>query len=661
MIELDCACNVRYRNFGDGVPMCGVFGWLMRSGRRPGRKALELTDLMIHRGPDDAGHELLEICGGTYSLGLGHRRLSIIDLSHAAAQPMWSADEAICVTFNGQIYNYLELRDELIGKGHRFRTTSDTEVLIEAYRAWGKDAVRRFRGMFAFALYDARDQTVLFARDAFGKKPLFLYQRDGDLVFSSEIEPITHFPGFDRTFDWAALEEYLLDRYVPGPRTFFRAIRKLQPGCLAHWRAGALTVERYYTPPLATVRPDIDDYEEALRLFKSAFDEAVRLRMYSDAPYGAFLSGGLDSSAIVAVMTRHAATPVKTFCVGFPEEEYSELGYSEGVARHFGADHTSLLVTPDDFFSHWDEAILRRGAPVSEASDIPILILSRLARNHVKMVLTGEGADEFLAGYPKHQAERYAKLYQCLVPAAIHDRLVGPLAELLPYGMRRLKVLAKAFGQRNPKDRLRIWFGDISTAERKLLLGRPGCDTPLNDFPFLIEGVSDLRRVQFFDQTSWLPDNALERGDRMMMGGSIEGRMPFMDVNLARLVARFPDSFLVRRGSTKAILRSSMKGVLPPSVLHRKKNGFRVPVNNWFRTSHSELVRELLTSRQSSTRRLLNGQIISSLVESHVAGRSNNERILWSLANLERFLRIYKPDLGTALSLADTASPGASP
>ena len=629
--------------------MCGIFGWIARLDRRLDERQLrQLTDLMGHRGPDAGGYVLSATADGAHSVALGHRRLSIIDLSEAGTQPMWSADRSLCVIFNGEIYNYVELREELTAKGHCFHSHSDTEVLIESYRAWNKDAIKRFRGMFAFAIFDLRQQSVLLARDAFGKKPLFFWEKNGDMVFGSEIEPIMGFPGLDRGFDWSALDDYLLNRYVPGPRTFFRHVRKLPPGCMAHWHCGQLKIERFFVPPFATIKPDVTDFAEGAALFEQAFDDAVHIRMRSDAAFGAYLSGGLDSSAVVAVMTRHSRGKVRTFSVGFPEKEYSELDHAQLIADHFGTDHHALIVSPEDFFNHWDEAVLRRGAPVSEASDIPILLLSRLARDSVKMVLTGEGSDELLAGYPKHMAERFAGLYQRLVPRMVHDRLVRPAVDRLPYSMRRVKILAKALGQRNLPDRMRLWFGGLSHEERCRLLDRAPDAAPPDGFPFSADYGSNLRRTQFFDQTSWLPDNLLERGDRMMMAGSIEGRMPFMDTELARLVARFPDSFLVRHPKGKAVLRRVMEKHLPASILQRKKAGFRVPIHEWFRSSHRSVLRDLLCSGDAEIRRVLNADAIDALVESHVAGRVNNERILWSLCNLEKFLRIYKPDMGAA-------------
>jgi asparagine synthase (glutamine-hydrolysing) len=329
--------------------MCGIFGWILPSPHAQDERTLaRLTDELDHRGPDGAGYWLGRTADDRFQIGFGHRRLAIIDLSPSGAQPMWSADRTIVVTFNGEIYNYVELCDELRALGHSFRTASDTEVLIEAYRAWGDEAVARFRGMFAFALFDAARQRLLLARDPFGKKPLYLARRGQSLLFSSEIGNLLEAPGVDRDIDWDALADFLVDRYAPGPATMFRAIRKLSPGSLAVWQSGRLAFHRYFTPPFASVVPDVKDFEDATRLFEQTFDDAVRVRLRSDAPFGAYLSGGVDSSAVVAAMARHLSGPVRTFSVGFAAKGYSELDYARTIADLFATDHHELVVSADD-------------------------------------------------------------------------------------------------------------------------------------------------------------------------------------------------------------------------------------------------------------------------------------------------------------------------
>lgn len=622
--------------------MCGIFGWVLGATKHQDRKALvSLTDLMVHRGPDGSGYWLHETSDERFQIGFGHRRLSIIDIG-GGAQPMSSEDGRFTLIFNGEIYNYVELRQELVALGHRFRTNSDTEVLIEAYRAWQLDAVRRFRGMFGFALWDEAEQRLILARDAFGKKPLFLAELQGGLLFGSEIEPLVRFPGFSRTLDPEAFGHYLLNRYVPGPLTFFSAVKKLQPGTYAVWQSGTLKTTRYFTPPVATTAPETKSFDEAVRLFEGTFDEAVRIRMRSDAPFGAYLSGGIDSSAVVATMVKHSAERVRTFSVGFREAAYSELDHARVIAGQFGTIHNELFVEPASFMEHWSTAVLRRGAPVSETSDIPIFMLSEMASRSVKMVLTGEGADELMGGYPKHRAEQWMGLYQWLMPHLVHERLIYPLVRSLPYGMRRVKILALAAGERDLVNRMRVWFGGISVSEAEAMLGRPLSATPPDAFPYSSGLKSSLRRTLFFDQTSWLPDDLLERGDRMMMAGSIEGRMPFMDTMLASVVARFPDEFLTGGKGGKTVLRAAMDKILPPEIVRRKKVGFRVPIGEWFRGPYRDFVQDMLVSDGSIVARMICGHTLRRFVTEHLDGRQNHERPLWSLINLEMFLRMFK-------------------
>ena len=556
---------------------------------------------------------------------------------------MGSQDGKVVLVFNGELYNYVELREELRNLGHVFRTASDTEVLIEAYRCWGFGALPRLRGMFAFALWDSSCQRLVLARDGFGKKPLFYSEHGGGVIFSSEIEPLVRFPRIDNSLDPGAIGHYLLNRFVPGPSTFFRGVKKLPAGCLALWEGGAFRTMRYFTPPIAVTRPDVWELGDAVSLFRDVFDDAVRLRMRSDAPFGAYLSGGIDSSSVVSTMVKYSSTPVRTFAVGFDEEKYSELAFARLVAKQMGTNHDEVVVNSENFLDGWSEAIVRRGAPASETSDIPIFILSKLASRTVKMVLTGEGSDELLGGYPKHRAERAVELYQSLMPQAVHDLVVAPLVRSLPYGMRRAKIFFAAAGERDFTNRMRYWFGGMSVRERDLMLGQSLSSDPPDGFPFSMKAGSNGRKTMFFDQASWLPDDLLERGDRMMMAGSIEGRMPFMDTQLARLVARLPDKFLLRGTGGKLVLRMAMKGTLPDTILHRKKVGFRVPIGDWFKGPYQAFLREQLTGPSALTAHFFDQKVVGRLVDEHMAGRQDHDKILWSLMNLELFLRLFKP------------------
>lgn len=620
--------------------MCGLFAWLLpKRHARDAALLTRLTDLMQHRGPDGCGTLLKDVLNGAWQIGLGHRRLSIIDLSDGGAQPMSTPDGRLTVVFNGEIYNYLELAAELQALGHDARTKSDTEVLLMAWRQWGAEALNRLRGMFAFVLWDGATGELIVARDPFGKKPLFMMERDGGYVFASEIAPLLAFPGADRTVDPAAVGEYLLLRYVPGPHTMLRAIKKVPPGHYGIIRAGRLQLTRYFEPPVVTARQEDISFDEAVHRFMEQFQQAVRLRLRSDAPFGAFLSGGLDSSAVVAVMSQQMTQPVKTFSVGFEEAEYSELNYARHVAERFATDHSEVIVKADNVISLLPDAIRHRGAPVSESSDVPILMLSREAAKSVKMVLTGEGSDENLAGYPKHKGDGWARAYHRFVPLPLHDRLVRPIIDRLPYGARRLELLGRALGQRDPLLYQCIWFGNMDPKDVARLMAAPQPLVVRNGYSTSHPEASSLRRMLFFDQTSWLPDNLLERGDRMMMGASVEGRMPFMDRELAQTVAAFPQTYWVGAKGGKAVLRRAMRDILGPKIIERPKVGFTVPTDVWFRTSLRDFVRDLVLSDRARLFEFLDRRAVTELVESHVRGEKNWKNAIWSLINLELFLK----------------------
>ena len=571
-------------------------------------------------------------------LCLGHRLLAIIGIGDGA-QPFWSHDRKYVVTFNGEIYNYLELREELAAKGHVFRTPCDTEVLLEAYRAWGEDCVGRFRGMFAFALYDTERQKVVMARDPFGKKPLLYADTPDGLVFASEIAPLLEHPQVARELDESALGAYLVMRYQPGPATFFKGVEKLEPGSLMVWERGSVRRTRYFLPAFARISPEAMDEADADAAFAEVLDDAVRIRMRSDAPYGAFLSGGLDSSVIVALMQRHSPTTLKTFSVGFESPQYSELAFARLMAERAGTSHHEVVVTPENFLKSWPETVRLRGAPVSEASDIPILMLAQMAGESVKMVLTGEGADELLGGYPKYLAAPYVQAYQGMVPPELHRRLLHPLVEAAPLQMERVKTLSRAMGEADAARRNELWFGSFSRREAVALTGRDVLTAPLPDIP---AGLSSSRAMQLVDQLSWLPDNLLERGDRMMMGGSVEGRMPFMDVELDALVARMPDRMFLKHRRGKAVLRRVARRWVDPEIISRRKIGFTVPLADWFRTLIRPELDDLLRSEASATRRLMSGPLIDRLLDRHASGRFSHVKAIWALANLEMFLREYR-------------------
>ena len=620
--------------------MCGIAGWVAKAESPLAEDTLvAMLRAIAHRGPDDEGIAYFRASGGEHVF-LGHRRLAIID-PEGAHQPMCDGEAGLALTFNGEIYNVRELREELARLGYRFTRNSDTEVLLRAYQHWHEDAVDRLRGMFAFAIWDARKERLFLARDRFGEKPLFLYENGSGLFFASEIKALLQIPGGKPAVSLEAVWDYLAYRYVPGPGTLFAGIRKLQPGTVATWEKGRFTERRYWHPPDRLPGHSSPARSDAVATFLARLDDAVRSQMVSDVPFGAFLSGGIDSSTIVALMSRHNSR-VRTFSVGFGGDRYSELPYAAEVAAHFRTQHCEIVVEHRDIMDHLPRLVAYRDAPVSEPSDIAIYLLAREAARSVKMVLTGEGSDEMLGGYPKHIAERFASGYQKL-PRAMRRALIGPITHALPYRFRRAKTAVTSLDIEDWRERYVRWFGALNRAERDRLSvlrlnGTPRTDAP----PFDADPESSaLRRILYFDQTSWLPDNLLERGDRMTMAASIESRVPFLDHEFAQYVSSLPDDYRVRRLRSKWILREACRDLLPQRILERPKVGFRVPVNKWFRADMRDYLLEHLKSANSLTRQYYDAAVLDAVLAEHLDGRQNHEKLLWALLNLEIWHRQY--------------------
>lgn len=621
--------------------MCGIAGWI--GPMQDDRWLRAMTDALRHRGPDGEGHVVLPLAGGTVA-AFGHRRLSIIDLG-GGHQPMTSHDGRFTVVFNGEIYNYVELRDDLAARGAQFRTQSDTEVILEAWRAWGKGCLTRFRGMYAFALHDAEACAVHLVRDNFGKKPLFLAERptaEGPaLIFASEIDALLQHPDVTARLDVASLRDYLCWRYVPGPHTFFEGIHKLPPGTCLSWEGGRITQERFWLPPEESAVPRTPP-DDPVAGFLDVFDEAVRLRLRADVPLGAFLSGGLDSASIAASLAHLGAAEIRTFSIGFRGDPASELPAAAETAREIGTIHTPIELAVDDLFSLLPKLSRHRGAPVAETADLPIYCMSMEAARHVKVVLSGEGSDEMFAGYPKHLAEHHLGRYAPSGLPALMSRALLAATAPAASRTRRLRIAARAMQTRHFEDRMVAWFGAISPEERARLWTGPAADRTPEPIPFhAAPGASPLRRVLHFDQTSWLPDNLLERMDRMTMAASIEARTPFMDIRLAEFAASLPEKWRIRGRVTKRIVREALAPRLPESVLTRPKNGFRMPVTEWFRGPLREPFQDLLLGADSVSGAYLDRDLVARTIESHASGRQNHDKTLWALYALETFLREY--------------------
>ena len=618
--------------------MCGIAGWVgADSGAGWDTRLAAMVASLGHRGPDGVGLVIAPARDGSALAALGHCRLAIIDLA-GGVQPMRATDGAL-VVFNGEIYNYRELRAELRAAGHTFVSHSDTEVLLHGWRAWGRGMTERLRGMFAFALWDPLRGQLFMARDRFGKKPLFLMQYEDGLAFASEIKALLSLPGVQATLDRDGLGAYFTYRFTPGPATLFQGIRKLQPGCGLLWERDRPQQEwRWYVPPDARPFPELALPADPVATFRQEFETAVAVRLISDVPLGAFLSGGIDSSAIVALMARLSGRAVQSFSVGFEDPAYSELPYADEVAAHLGCDHHRCIITPDHLVNLLPEATAFRDAPVSEPADLPMLALSRMAAASVKVVLSGEGSDEVLAGYPKHRFERFALLYQRLVPGSLRRGLIEPWIARIPYRYHRVKTLVASLGVEDCDQRMARWFGALSPAEQYRLTGSSNARMAVTP----CAAHSPLRAILCFDQTVWLPDNLLERGDRMTMAAGIEARNPFLDHHLVAFAAALPERYRIRGSTTKWILRQAVKPLLPERILHRPKVGFRLPLNEWFRHDLRHCLLDHLDAPDTRLRACCDGHELRRVISEHVDGRQNHEKLLWMLLALELFLRTYR-------------------
>lgn len=620
--------------------MCGIAGFTSRLDEAAcGSVLTSMTQALAHRGPDGSGAFVTHMRDGR-CVALGHRRLSIIDLG-TGEQPMHLADSRYTIVFNGEIYNYVELREELKALGCRFQTTSDTEVLLQAWASWGAEALPKLRGMFAFALWDRKTQELILARDPFGKKPLFYFEAGGELVFASEFTGLVCHPNFDNQVDPKALARFLIWKYVPGAETLVKAVREIPAGHYGIWSNGRLTLSRYYTVPDQVTDPgrQMPMTADTVAAFRAELSEAVSIRLRSDVPLGAFLSGGIDSSAIVSLMAQITGKPVKTFSVGFHEDEYSELWAARLIAKRYNTDHHEIKISPDAFLGDLEAVTWQRGAPLSEMADVPVYALSKLAAEHVKVVLSGEGADELLGGYPKHRGEVFVNRAHAFTPP-LFDKAAGALGERLPYRYRRLAILARVAQERDFVNRQGAWFGLMNAATAGQL-----CPDLFADYtPFIWpedpgEAAGSLARSLKFDKTVWLPGTLLERGDRMTMAASIEGRMPFMDTKLTNFVTRLPPQAFLSNGRGKAILRQAMKADIPSEILTKPKAGFRVPIHDWLRGSLRDYAHDRLFGRDSALADFIDQPRLKTLWDQHQAQTSNREKELWSLMTLEIFLR----------------------
>lgn len=616
--------------------MCGIAGYVLAEGSAESQRALlaKMCGLLEHRGPDGSG---MEFRG---QAGLGHRRLSIIDLS-GGSQPMSTEDGRLTVVFNGEIYNFPELRRELEAKGHVFRTHSDTEVFLHGYRAWGDDLLLRLNGMFAFALWDAGEKRLLAGRDRLGKKPFYYHAAADRFLFASEMKSILADPKVPRRIDPAAVDAFFSFGYIPAPTTIFMDVAKLRPGhCLA-WEAGKVKVRQYWD---VAYKPDPDcktedDYVDKLEGLLSA---AVKRRLLSDVPLGAFLSGGIDSSTVVGLMAKVAGGPVRTFTAGFAEAEFSEAADARKVAEAFGTRHNEQIIRPDalevlpKLVWHFDE-------PFGDSSAVPTYYVSQAARRDVTVILSGDGGDELFAGYRSYMdRNRYAR-YKA-IPAPLRKSLMGAAAKALPWNApgRNLLRHLSALEAHERGDRPEL-FPPVKEALYSAEWARASANADPADFLRYWGNApaTGLSRLQYLDTKVYMPEDILMKVDRMSMACSLETRAPLLDYTVVEFAASIPPELHMKDGRGKYILRKMASRFLPAFVLEKKKQGFAIPREQWFQGALKDFARETLTSRAFRARGYFRPGRVEAILAEHAAGKKDYSMWIWCLINFELWHRTF--------------------
>ena len=624
--------------------MCGIVG-IVRNDERPVDEQLlsRMNGAIRHRGPDDDGFYI------NGPVGLAMRRLAIIDLK-SGQQPIHNRDRTAWIVFNGEIYNYLEIRQQLEKLGSTFYTNSDTEAIVHAYDQYGSDCPKYLRGMFAFAIWDERTQELFLARDRVGKKPLLYAEINGQLVFASEFSALLLHPDVSKDIQPEAIDCYLSFMCVPAPLTAYRAIRKLEPGHSLRWRSGEIKVERYWRPDFSR-KLSISEEEAGERAVEILRD-AVKVRLMSEVPLGAFLSGGIDSSAVVALMSQESSDRLKTFSIGFDEQDFSELQHARRVAKHVGADHHEFVVRPDAL-EILPLLVEHYGEPYADSSAVPTYYVARETRQHVTVALNGDGGDESFAGYERYAAMALAETYK-KVPSFLRESVIKAAANLIPtseLGRSRIrsgKRFLEAAGL--PKvDRYLRWVSTFDTTsklrlysdqfKRRVTIGH--ARSLLEPWFVGANGSGFIDSALHADLMTYLPNDLLVKVDIATMAVSLEARSPFLDHHVIEFAASLPERFKLRGLTTKYLLKKVLRKLLPSENLTRRKMGFGVPIGHWFRGTMQPFLREVILSERALSRGLFNHEVVQEFVDQHAAGNRDYSHQLWTLLMLELWFQRF--------------------
>jgi asparagine synthase (glutamine-hydrolysing) len=624
--------------------MCGINGiaFSKSSGRAVNQGVVrKMRDVLEHRGPDDFGEFFDE------SVALGHRRLSIVDVAHGH-QPMFNEDESCVIVYNGEVYNHADYRAELEAKGYKYKTACDTEAILHLYEEYGEDCVNKLRGMFAFAVWNRREKSLFIARDRLGVKPLYyVHDSDGNLFFGSEIKSLLAANAVKPELNYNALPDQLANHGTSKDETLFKDVKRLLPGHTLTWQDGQITIKKYWDfsfEPKHEPRSDEDFIEEWRELFR----ESVKLRLMADVPLGMFLSGGIDSSAICAVMAEMVDEPIKTFSVGFKELEANEFRYARLVSEAFGTEHHEITITPKQFFDELPKLIWHEDEPLGFSASVPLYFVSRLAQKHVKVVLTGEGSDEILGGYGRYyktlQLLNYGRKYESVTPAFLREVVKNNIGKLPMSAKLKRTFLTRTADIEN------LYFDNFSifsksmqssllTVSTKALIADQNPYRELGEWLDHTDAIDLIDKLLYTDSKTYL-NELLMKQDQMSMAASIESRVPFLDHKLIEFTAKLPKRFKIRGHETKWILRAAMKGILPNEILNREKMGFPVPLGKWFRTEFRHIIDEFLLSERSMERGIFNPDFVRNLTAAHNSGEDHTEQI-FRLINLEIWQRQF--------------------
>ncbi len=622
--------------------MCGIAGIFNFSQGRIDRELLRrMTSAIRHRGPDGEG----EYVNG--EIGLGHRRLSIIDLG-GGAQPIGNEDNSIQIVFNGEIYNFVELRDQLAKCGHEFRTKSDTEVIVHAYEQWGTACVKRFNGMFAFALWDGKKRELFLARDHLGIKPLYYIRVQDTLLFASEIKALLEHPACPREVDLESLAELFTFRYVPSPKTLFAQVMKLPPAHLMTVNSSGMRIERFWqwVPGHRRTESEADLVEE----YRHLMEDAVRLQMRSDVPLGLFLSSGVDSGVLLAIMRKYSSGPVRAFTIGFEGgEATNEIEDAAAMARDFGADHQHQMLTPDDYTGYYDRYMQDLEEPVGNETAAAFYFVSRITSREVKVALTGQGADEQWAGYDRYKGIKLSSIYSRLPGGLLNT--VAPLAAKMSGRMERLKRGVASLSEPDTLTRFAKVYSFFSAAMKAQLYKGVlkqsfdadafGTRRALARLQSDVQHLDPLSQMLYIDTRASLPDDLLMVGDKTSMANSLEARVPFLDYRLVEFVESLPVNLKLRGFTGKYLHKKACEQWLPKQVIHRKKKGFANPIADWFRSRMQGFVEECLLGSQSSMGLYFDQQYIRRIIEEDRSGKQNWRRNIYLLVSLELWHRAF--------------------